>query len=228
MTSTDQKLYERQARIRQTDRPPRSHRLAPRYDRVYTELTYQPMQEPTTMIDTMNQPHTKRTLAALAAVGFLSLANIAALAAELSGTVQGAKQPIAGSTVTLFAAGTDAPKQLARGNSDDSGTFALSYADAPADSVVYVVAKGGTPKAAVANGPNDAIGLMAVLGTTLPKRVTINEFTTIASVWTSAQFLKGDVLSGKPLGLPHRGGKCPQLRGPRNRRLRRHDSGRAQ
>jgi hypothetical protein len=211
MTSTDQKLYERQARIRQTDRPPRSHRLAPRYDRVYTELTYQPMQEPTTMIDTMNQPHTKRTLAALAAVGFLSLANIAALAAELSGTVQGAKQPIAGSTVTLFAAGTDAPKQLAQGNSDDGGTFALSYADAPADSVVYVVAKGGTPKAAVANGPNDAIGLMAVLGTTLPKKVTINEFTTIASVWTSAQFLKGDVLSGKPLGLRIAAGNVPNF-----------------
>ena len=98
------------------------------------------------MIDTMNQPHTKRSLAALAAVGFISLANISVLAAELSGTVQGAKQPIAGSTVTLFAAGTDAPKQLAQGKSDDGGAFALSYADAPADSVLYVVAKGGRPR----------------------------------------------------------------------------------
>ena len=123
------------------------------FDRLYTELTYQLVQEPTTMIDTMNQPHTKRTLTALAAVGFISLANISALAAELSGTVQGAKQPIAGSTVTLFAAGTDAPKQLAQGKSDDSGAFALSYADAPADSVLYVVAKGGTPKAAAAKAP---------------------------------------------------------------------------
>ena len=165
------------------------------------------MQEPTTLIDTM----TKRTLAALVALGFISLANISALAAELSGTVQGAKLPIAGSTVTLFAAGTDAPKQLAQGKSDQSGAFALSYADAPADSALFVVAHGGTPKAAASNGPNDAIRLMAVIGTTPPKKVTINEFTTIASVWTSAQFLKGDALSGKPLGLRIAAGNVPNL-----------------
>jgi hypothetical protein len=64
-------------------------------------------------------------ITAFATVGFISLTNTSALAAELSGTVQGAKQPIAGSTVTLFAAGTGAPKQLAQGKSDDSGAFAL-------------------------------------------------------------------------------------------------------
>jgi hypothetical protein len=42
---------------------------------------------------------------------------------------------------------------------------------------------------------------MAVRGTSLPSKVTINEFTTIGSVWTSAQFLKGDVLSDPKLGL---------------------------
>ena len=130
---------------------------------------------------------------------------------ELAGYVLGAGKPIAEATVTLYAAGTGAPQQLARGKSDDSGAFALSYADAPADSVLYVVAKGGTPKAAAANGPNDAIRLMAVLGTTPPKKVTINEFTTIASVWTSAQFLKGDALSGKPLGLRIAAGNVPNL-----------------
>ena len=46
------------------------------------------------MIDTMSQPHTKRSLAALAAVGFISLANLSALAAELSGTVQGNRHDI--------------------------------------------------------------------------------------------------------------------------------------
>jgi hypothetical protein len=40
-----------------------------------------------------------------------------------------------------------------------------------------------------------------VLGTSVPRKVTVNEFTTVASVWTCAQFLKGEVLSGKPLGL---------------------------
>ena len=37
----------------------------------------------------------KHSLAALVAVGVLSLTNISALAAELAGTVQGANQPIA-------------------------------------------------------------------------------------------------------------------------------------
>ena len=91
------------------------------------------------------------SLTALIAVGFISIANLSALAAELTGTVQGANQPIAGSAVTLFAAGTGAPKQLAQGKSDESGAFALNYADAPADSILYIVAKGGTPKAGKAN-----------------------------------------------------------------------------
>ena len=48
----------------------------------------------------------------------------------------------------------------------------------------------------------DAIALLAVLGPALPpKAVTVNEFTTLASVWTGAQFLEGDRLSGTKLGL---------------------------
>ena len=77
--------------------------------------------------------------------------------------------------------------------------------------VLYLVAKGGTPKAAADKGPNDAIALLAVLGGTPPKNVVVNEFSTIASVWTSAQFLKGDVLSGKKLGLRIAAGNVPNL-----------------
>jgi hypothetical protein len=84
--------------------------------------------------------------------------------------------------VTLFAAASGAPKQLAQGKTDDNGAFKLAVAQAPADSILYVVAKGGTPKAATNKGPNDAIGLMAVLGGSLPNNVTVNEFTTTASV----------------------------------------------
>ena len=64
-----------------------------------------------------------------------------------------------------------------------------------------MIAKGGTPKAAVNKGASDTIALLTVLGTSVPRRVTVNEFTTVASVWTCAQFLKGEVLSGKQLGL---------------------------
>lgn len=141
------------------------------------------------------------TTLACALVCALAFATSIARAADLAGSVQGAGKPIAGSAVTLFAAGTGAPTQLAQAKTDDQGAFNLTYADAPADSVLYVIAKGGTPKAAADKGPNDPIALLAVLGRTPPKSVVVNELSTIASVWTSAQFLKGEVLSGTKLGL---------------------------
>jgi DNA-binding beta-propeller fold protein YncE len=100
---------------------------------------------------------------------------------------------------------------LAQAKTDDQGAFKLTYADAPTDSVLYVIARGGTPKAAADKGPNDAIALLAVLGGTPPKRVVVNEFSTIASVWTSAQFLKGEVLSGTKLGLRIAAGNVPNI-----------------
>ena len=53
--------------------------------------------------------------------------------------------------------------------------------------------------------------LLAVLGGIPPKSVVVNELTTIASVWTSAQFLKGEVLSGTKLGLHIAAGNVPNL-----------------
>ena len=64
-----------------------------------------------------------------------------------------------------------------------------------------MIARGGTPMASKAKGPNDAIGLMALLGTKLPGKVTVNEFTTVASTFTAARFINGDSISGNPLGL---------------------------
>ena len=113
--------------------------------------------------------------------------------------------------MTLFAAGASAPTQLAQAKTDDQGAFHLTYGAAPVDSVLYVIAKGGTPKAAADKGPNDAIVLLAVLGGIPPKSVVVNELTTIASVWTSAQFLKGEVLSGTKLGLHIAAGNVPNL-----------------
>src|SRR5215471_14406527 len=122
-------------------------------------------------------------------------------AADVVGKVQGANSPIVGSTVTLYAASAGVPAQLAQGTSDDKGSFKLSVSKIPGNSVLYVVARGGTPKAAASQVANNAIALLAVLGTTPPKTVTVNEFTTVASVWTSAQFLEGDALKGHELGL---------------------------
>jgi streptogramin lyase len=153
----------------------------------------------------------KQDLLACALVGALALATSKARAADLTGSVQGAAKPIASATVTLYAAGTGAPARLAQAKTDDRGAFKLTYANAPAEGVFYVIAKGGTPKAAADKGPNGAIALLAVLGGTPPKSAVVNEFSTIASVWTSAQFLKAEVLSGTKLGLSIAAGNVPNL-----------------
>src|SRR5271166_1729646 len=141
----------------------------------------------------------------------LAFAQVRAMAADLAVTVQGAGLPIAGSTVTLYAAGTGAPTQLAQGKTDDNGAFNLNVDQTPADSVLYFVAKGGTAKAAADKGPNDAIALMAVLGTGLPKTVTVNELTTVASAFTAARFINREAISGNPLGLRIAAGNVPNL-----------------
>jgi hypothetical protein len=97
----------------------------------------------------------RHNLTASLAVCLITLANAQAMAADLAGSVQGAGEPVAGSTVTLFAAGSGTPKQLAQSKTDDNGAFKLAVAQAPADSILYVVAKGGIPKAAANKDPND-------------------------------------------------------------------------
>src|SRR5262249_49181832 len=118
-----------------------------------------------------------------------------------TGKVQGAGSPIAGAAVTLYAAGEDKPMLLAQGKTGDDGTFTLDVgADKlKGENVLYLVARGGTPKAAGSKGSNDAIALLAVLGTKLPKTATVNELTTVASAFTAARFLNGESISGKPL-----------------------------
>jgi hypothetical protein len=144
----------------------------------------------------------------------LAFTNIPAMAADVAGNVQGAGSPIAGATVTLYAAGEGAPTQVAQGKTDGNGAFKLKAKPAPKDSVLYLVAKGGTPKAAADKGPNEAIVLMALLGTTLPKKVTVNELTTVASAFTAARFINGEAISGNPLGLRIAAGNAPNLVDP--------------
>ena len=66
---------------------------------------------------------------------------------------------------------------------------------------------------------------MATLGANPPKEVTINELTTVASVWTGAQFLKGETFSGHALGLKFAAGNVPDLVDPRGWWLRPCNSG---
>ena len=131
---------------------------------------------------------------------------------QLEGRVLGAGAPIAKATVTLWAASADAPVQLAQTESDTDGHFALNIAGAPTgDSSLYLVATGGEPMANKGGGNNSAIALMAALGPTPPAKVTINEMTTIASVWTHAQFLDGTAIKGNALSLKIAAGNVPSF-----------------
>jgi DNA-binding beta-propeller fold protein YncE len=135
-----------------------------------------------------------------------------AAAEELTGKVNGGGSPIAKSVVTLWVAGEGAPTKISETSSGDDGGFRFEF-DLPVGGggVLYLTARGGEPKAGGSQGANPLIALMATLGTTAPKHVTINELTTVASVWTGAQFLNGGTLSGHALGLKIAAGNVPNL-----------------
>ncbi len=135
-----------------------------------------------------------------------------ASAEQLTGYVNGGGGPIANATVTLWAAGEGAPVKLSETRSGDDGAFRVEYvAEKAGGGVLYLTARGGEPKIGGFQGANPAIALMATLGEAAPKEVTINELTTVASVWTGAQFLKGGSLSGHALGLKIAAGNVPNL-----------------
>ncbi len=128
----------------------------------------------------------------------------------IKGEVLGDGKPIAGSTVTLWEANPEAPKQLAQTKSDTDGRFEVHGRARGSDTVLYLVAAGGTAKAKQGSGENAAIVLLSVLGNEPPDRVVVNELTTVASAFTAARFITGTAISGNPLGLRIAAAKCPK------------------
>jgi hypothetical protein len=125
-----------------------------------------------------------------------------AAADGVTGRVLGGGAPIADSTVSLWAATADPPIELAQSKTDADGHFSVSATRAaPAGASLYLIAQGGKAAADQSGIDNPAIALMAVVGNKAPPKVTINEFTTVASVWTHAQFLAGTAVEGHALGL---------------------------
>jgi hypothetical protein len=130
-------------------------------------------------------------------------------AGSIDGRVFGAGAPIAKSTVTLWAATSDSPKQVAQTQTGDDGTFTMSFDGG--SGILYLVAAGGEPAAAKIAGNNPAIVLVAVLGAQPPPHVVVNELTTVASVWTMNQFISGTAIQGYPLGLHIAAGNVPNF-----------------
>jgi hypothetical protein len=137
----------------------------------------------------------------------------AADAATLTGSVTAAGAPVASTNVTLYAAGSVSPVQLATTTTDSAGDYSLSY-DAPANTrVLYVVAAGGSAVAPtlrlMASAPVSA-------ASPAPGELPISEQTTVASAFSFAPFLRADrgvapALTGPAPGLPNAALSIPNL-----------------
>ena len=146
----------------------------------------------------------------------------------ITGKIQGAQQPISGTNVYLFAAGTggyaSAPKSLLTTSggyvtTDSSGDFNITgdwtCPAAPGDQV-YVLATGGNPgNSGGQTNPN--LVLMAALGScenlSSSSQIWVNEVTTAASAYALAPFM-GYAEPNPPagtavnLGAPTSGSSC--------------------
>jgi outer membrane biosynthesis protein TonB len=139
-------------------------------------------------------------LAALTGCGFSGSATALEAPVASHGTVNGGQQPVSGSRIQLYAAGTTGPGSAAQpllGNpvlSDKNGNFSIpaSYRCPSATAQIYVVASGGNPELASSAG-NPALELTAMLGScsglSASNSITVNEATTIGSVWPLAAFM---------------------------------------
>jgi hypothetical protein len=126
----------------------------------------------------------------------------ASAAVNIEGQVQAGGGPVAHSAVTLWAANANAPAQLAQAQTGADGRFVIVTEQTPGgETSLYLVASGGEAVNGKIRGDNPVLVLLAVLGNQPPAKVTINEMTTVASVWTNAQFLEGVAIKGYALGL---------------------------
>ena len=77
----------------------------------------------------------------------------------IKGQVLGGGAPVANSTVTLWEASAGAPKQLAQTKTNGDGRFEVHSKDAANDTILYLIAAGGTAKKAGAlRSPAGLIG----------------------------------------------------------------------
>ncbi|MDX2086905.1 MAG: hypothetical protein SFX73_03595 [Kofleriaceae bacterium] len=135
-----------------------------------------------------------------------------AAAPAIEGQVLGAGAPIAGSTVTLYAASAGMPKVLGQARTGADGRFRIATpGPIGGDVSLYLIAKGGQAAADRTRTENPAIALLAVLGNRPPPRIVINEMSTVASVWTHAPLLEGTSLRGQPLSLRIAAGNVPNF-----------------
>ena len=126
---------------------------------------------------------------------WLSVAALPARAATesaLGGVVASAGQPLPGLDVSLYQAAASAggsPVLLATAHTGQTGAFSLTYRPAARSAVLYLLA-----------GRGGAVQLAAALASPAPRRVVVNERTTVAAGFSLAQFVSGARIAGPAPG----------------------------
>ncbi len=114
----------------------------------------------------------------------------------LRGNVAAANRPLAGSRVTLYAAGANGPRggavALSSTTTNARGLFSMRFRRQSGSALLYLVANGGN----AGFGKNPAISMLALAPLT-STRITINEFSTVAIAYALAQFSDN---SGETIG----------------------------
>ena len=120
-------------------------------------------------------------------------------AVALNGRVHGGQQPVSGAVIQLYAASTTGyaaaatPLLTTVVHSNAQGAFSITgdYT-CPANAQVYLTATGGNP-GLTAGTNNAALAMMTALGPcsalSASTYISVNELTTVASVWSLARFV---------------------------------------
>src|SRR5215471_3274093 len=150
--------------------------------------------------------------AMLLASGLLGSISIPAAAVSINGRVQAGGGAVAGSTVTLWAASAGEPRKLAQARTGADGRFNLATDVTPSGDIsLYIVANGGNAAIGKGSDDNPAVTFLTVLGNNVLDEVTVNEMSTVASVWTHAQFIDGRAIKGPALSLKIAAGNVPSF-----------------
>ena len=125
------------------------------------------------------------------------------------GSVQGGQHPISGSSIQVYSVGTTGraspalPLLSQPAHSDGKGSFSVNIACPSSTSQLYIIARKGNPGSSP-GVVNPSIALMAALGPcgelpTSPS-VTVNEVTTVGSIWPLASYMSSASLVGYGAG----------------------------
>lgn len=121
-----------------------------------------------------------------------------------AGTVQsggtGSITPLTGVPVTLYEATADEPVRLGGATTDANGRFTFHNTNASTDFIFYATAQ-----------VSSSVVLITVVGPSIDGEIVINELTTVAALFSMAQFARGTVISGAGFRLRIAAGMCANL-----------------